>query len=136
MTVHTLKRTRRLTLALPVSLIDDLTRLARMRGRDFDQELAEDFEFLLRLGGNPKPASVLENLFELDRQNEPVERVSTSLPQPLYDALGAVAHAYDTTRARALSALVQRGVRRLLATETLGLERHLPFAEAFLTLVA
>jgi hypothetical protein len=129
-------RSRRLTLSLPASLVADLTRLARIRGREFDRELAEDFEFLLRLSGGPKPASMLENLFDLDRQGEPCERVATCLPQPLFDALGAIAHAYDTTRARALAALMQRGVRRLIATETLGLERHLPFAEAFLTLVA
>ena len=126
---------RRITLSLPQSLIQDLTRLAELRGRPFEQELAEDFAFLLRLSGGPSPGTMLEHLFEAERLDEPMERVATALPKALFEALGAIARGYDTTRALALTALMGRGVRRLLAAETISLEEGLTFTEAWLALL-
>ncbi|MDB5097936.1 MAG: hypothetical protein JWM80_2357 [Cyanobacteria bacterium RYN_339] len=126
---------RRITLSLPESLIQDVIRLAELRGRPFDQELAEDFAFLLRLSGGPRPGTMLEHLFEAERLDEPMERVATALPKPLFEALGAIARGYGTTRAMALTALMRRGVRRLLEAETISLEEDLTFLEAWLALL-
>lgn len=123
---------RRLTLDLPVGFTHDLIRLAELRGRDFATELAEDFAFLLRLSGGPHPGTMLEHLFEAERLDEPRERVATALPRPLYETLGALARSYGTTRSLALTALMRRGVRGLLAAETVSLEEDLTFTEAYL----
>jgi hypothetical protein len=126
---------RRITLSLPVGLVQDVIRLAELRGRPFDQELAEAFGFLLRLSGGPRPGTMLEHLFEAERLDEPTERVATTLPGPLFEALGAIARGYGTTRALALTAVMHRGVKRLLEAETISLEEDLTFTEAWLALL-
>lgn len=130
------QRTRRLTLELPGSLVQDLIRLAELRGCPFDREVAEDFAFLLTLSGGPRPGTMLEHFFELERRNEPTERVSIVLPLPLFLALGTLARGYGVTRGRALAAVLIRGVRCLLQAQTIRVERNLPFAEAYLSLLA
>ena len=133
--IQTTTELRRLTLNLPEGLIQDVVRLAEPRGRPFDQELAEAFGFLLRLSGGPRPGTMLEHRFEAERLDEPLERVAFTLPRPLFEALGAIARGYGTTRALALTAVMRRGVRRLIAAETLGLEEGLTFTEAWLALL-
>jgi hypothetical protein len=123
---------RRLTLDLPTGLTHDLIRLAELRDRDFATELAEDFAFLLRLSNGLHPGTMLEHLFEVERLNEPRGRVSITLPRRLYDTLGSIARSYGTTRSLALTAIMHRGVRGLLAAETASLEKDLTFTEAYI----
>ena len=122
---------RRLTLTLPSSLVQDLTRLAELRGRGFGQELAEDLAFVLAMTGTPRPATMLEQLFELAHHHEPLERVAVELPRELADVLGGLARAHGITRGKALAAVMRRAMRRLLAAETMRLERGVAYVDAF-----
>lgn len=122
------------TVALPLALVADLKRLADLRGRDLDQEVADDLAFLGHLAGALDPGTMLEHLFELQHVGKAA--VKLKLPRHQAEAVSALAKSYGCTRGDALAALLWRGVHGLLAAQERMASRGERFADAYLSLLA
>lgn len=122
------------TVSLPLTLIADLRRLADLRGTDLDHEVADDLAFLGHLAGELDPGTMLEHLFELNGSAKAPVRLHLQGHQA--QAISALAKAYGCTRGDALSAVLGRGVRALVAAQERVASRGERFADAYLSLLA
>lgn len=129
---------RPVTLDLPVSEIDELTRLAELSGTSFNQELVRDLAFSLEIG-NHEPGSDAfdpsERLREIESLQEPWAPVHVALPAWEWRFLSDFASTHGTTPSKAMAGLTRRTVRSLLRLETRALERRQGVLEAWLDML-